>query len=78
MGADLTGANLSFANISYVWMKHADLTNVNMYGAYMERDITTGSDSWTGVYYENTTCPDGNKISPGGHSERCTGFEQSD
>ena len=51
--ADLIGANLSGANLEYADLTRAVLAFANMSGANLENAYLTG------VYWNDTTCPDG-------------------
>ena len=60
---NLSNANLSNANLHYAYLHYANLSNANLEYADLSQAILVGAilvgADLTGVYWHDTTCPDG-------------------
>ena len=67
VGADFRHANLNGADLRYADLRHADLSSAWMSSADLEYADLNGADL-TGVYWYNTTCPDGTNSDNNGNT----------
>ena len=70
--ADLSNANLSNANLHYAYLHYADLSNANLVDADLSSAVLAGATlngaDLAGVYWHDTTCPDGTNSDNNGYT----------